>query len=139
MPLPPGMPAGPMMPMAGGGGMPPPGMGPQGPGVEQKFAAFMNTLSPQEQQQIVPLMGAFASAASGPQEGAQGAGPPPPPPPGLNGPGGPGGPPGRPPPPPPGAPGLPPGMAPTGATPPGLDPAAAAIPPQMSIGRQQYG
>jgi len=113
-----------MMPMAGGGGPPP------GPSVEQKFSAFMNSLSPQEQQQVVPLMGVMASTLSGPQGGADM----PPPPPGMAGPRGPG----KPPMPPPGPPGLPPGMGPTGATPPGLDPAAAAIPPGMSIGRQLY-
>jgi len=129
MPLPPGMPAGPMMPMAGGGGLPP-GMMPQGPSVEQKFSAFINSLSPAEQREAAPLMGIFSQTISAPEGGGAGAGPPPPPPSA--------GPPPGPPGPPPGSPGLPPGMSPTGATPPGLDPAAAAIPPQMSIGRQVY-
>ena len=122
MPLP-GLPPGPM-PMAGGAAMP------QGPSVEQKFSAFINSLSPAEQREAAPLMGIFSQTISAPEGGGAGAGSPPPAPSA--------GPPPGPPGPPPGPPGLPPGMSPTGATPPGLDPAAAAIPPQMSIGRQMY-
>ncbi len=129
MPLLPGAMPGP--PMVGGAGGPPP------PPIEAKFAAFINTLTPEEQRQVGPLMGIFASTISapegptggepppppptglnGPEGGAQGAGPPPPTPPGMNGPAGPMG----------------TGMSPTGVLPP--DP--GAIPPGMSIGRQKY-
>jgi hypothetical protein len=97
--------------MVGGAGGPPP------PPIEAKFAAFINTLTPEEQRQVGPLMGIFASTISAP-EGPTGGEPPPPPPAGMNGPAGPMG----------------SGMSPTGVLPP--DP--GAIPPGMSIGRQKY-
>ena len=94
------------------------------PAVEQKFAAFINSLSPDEQRSVAPLMQTFSQTMAGPQMGNGGPdvtnAPPPLPPPGA---GPPGPPPGGPPPPSaiPGGPPLPP-----------PDPAA------MSIGRQTY-
>ena len=38
--------------------------------IQQKFAAFMSTLSPEEQRAVVPLMATFINTLSGPQQGA---------------------------------------------------------------------
>ena len=92
------------------------------PAIEQKFAAFINSLSPDEQRAAAPLMQIFSQAMAGPQPGSEGpdvtSAPPPPPPPGAA-------------PAPPAAP--PPSAIPGGPPlpPPGPD-------PMMSIGRQMY-
>ena len=91
----------------------------QGPSVEQKFSAFIGSLSPDEQRAVIPLMGTFAGAMGGPQ---QGAGPddsaPPLPPPGAG-------------------PMKPPAGPPQTAIP-GGPPLPQPDPAAMSIGRQQY-
>ena len=92
----------------------------QGPSVEEKFSAFIGSLSPEEQRAVVPLMGTFAGTMGGPQ---QGAGPddmaPPLPPPGTE-----------------------PMMKPPPAAPQTAIPGGPPLPPPdpaaMSIGRQQY-
>ena len=88
--------------------------------IEQKFAMFINSLSPEEQRAVAPLMETFADTLGGPPGGAAEAGENEPPqiPQGAE----------------PGAPPLPPSpsVVPGGPPIPPPDPAA------MSIGRQQY-
>jgi len=92
----------------------------QGPSVEEKFSAFIGSLSPEEQRAVVPLMGTFAGAMGGPQQGAGlGAEAPPLPPPGTE-------------------PMMKPPAAPPQTAIPGGPPLPPPDPAAMSIGRQQY-
>lgn len=88
----------------------------QGPTLEQKFAMFIGSLTPDEQRQVAPLMQIFSQTVAGPQQG-QDTAPPPMPPPGAT-------------PAPPATP--PPSAVPGGPPLPPPDPVA------MSIGRQSY-
>ena len=88
--------------------------------IQQKFAMFVGSLSPDEQRAVAPLMTAFAGTLGGPQ---QGAGPddmaPPLPPPGTE-------------------PMIKPPAAPPQTAIPGGPPLPPPEPAAMSIGRQQY-
>ena len=88
----------------------------QGPTLEQKFAMFIGSLTPDEQRAVAPLMQIFSQTVAGPQQG-QDTAPPPLPPPGAT-------------PAPPATP--PPSAVPGGPPLPPPDPTA------MSIGRQSY-
>jgi len=87
--------------------------------IQQKFAMFIGSLSPEEQRAVAPLMEAFAGTLSGPPGGAEPGEAPPLPPPGTE-----------------------PAMKPPAAPPPTAIPGGPALPPPdpvaMSIGRQQY-
>jgi len=87
--------------------------------IEQKFAMFIGSLSPEEQRAVVPLMGTFAGALGGPPGGAQPGEAPPLPPPGTE-------------------PMMKPPAAPPQTAIPGGPPLPPPDPAAMSIGRQQY-
>ena len=86
--------------------------------IQQKFAMFIGSLSPEEQRAVAPLMQIFSSTMSGPQQGQGLDAAPPPPPPGA-------------------APDKPPAAPPQTAVP-GGPPLPPPDPVAMSIGRQQY-
>ena len=86
--------------------------------IEQKFAMFIGSLSPEEQRAVVPLMGTFAGAMGGPPQGA--------------------GPDMAPPLPPPGGDPMKPPAAPPPTAIPGGPPLPPPDPAAMSIGRQMY-
>ena len=87
--------------------------------IQQKFAMFIGSLSPEEQRAVAPLMQVFSSTMSGPQQGQ-----------GIDA---------APLPPPPGAADA---MKPPAAPPPSAIPGGPPLPPPdpvaMSIGRQTY-
>ena len=86
--------------------------------IQQKFAMFIGSLSPEEQRAVAPLMQVFSSTMAGPQQGQ-----------GLDA---------APPPPPPGADTLKPPAAPPPSAIPGGPPLPPPDPAAMSIGRQMY-
>ena len=86
--------------------------------IQQKFAMFIGSLSPEEQRAVAPLMQIFSTTMSGPQQGQ-----------GLDA---------APLPPPPGADTLKPPAAPPPSAIPGGPPLPPPDPAAMSIGRQQY-
>lgn len=88
------------------------------PAIEQKFAAFINSLSPDDQRAVAPLMQIFSQTMAGPQPGSQGPDVPNAPP-------------------PPGAIPKPP-VAPPPSAIPGGPPIPPPDPTAMSIGRQTY-
>ena len=85
--------------------------------IQQKFAMFIGSLTPDEQRAVAPLMQIFSSTMSGPQQGQGLSSPPPPAPPGADT--------------------LKPPAAPQTAVP-GGPPLPPPDPAAMSIGRQMY-
>ena len=87
--------------------------------IQQKFAAFMSALSPEEQRAVIPLMKTFTDTMATPGGEQPGAEAPPMPPPGTE-------------------PMLKPPATPPQTAIPGGPPLPPPDPAAMSIGRQQY-